>query len=296
MKNYRLLPIIALCTLLFACGNPQHKTNDTNADMRAHNQNNGVPISYTDTGKSDTTLLFVHGWCINKSYWADQAAYFVKRYRVIAIDLPGYGDSGKNRKTWDVNTFATDVNAVIDQLKLKNVILVGHSMSGTIVLQAAVNQPDKVIGLVGVDNFKGQGTPPQTAAQKKEIADAIAAMRKDFKKVASQWFNEGLFYKTTSKAIRERILNDVAHADTAAAIGSMEQQAYDDVPNLIKSKKKLYLINSDYQPNDTTWLVKNKIPYQLLIVHNTGHFPMVEAPKEFNARLDEVLADLKRKL
>jgi pimeloyl-ACP methyl ester carboxylesterase len=76
----------------------------------------------------------------------------------------------------------------------------------------------------------------------------------------------------------------------------MEQQAYDDVPNLIKWKKKLYLINSDYQPNDTTWLVKNKIPYKLLIVHNTGHFPMVEAPKEFNARLDEVLADMKRQL
>jgi pimeloyl-ACP methyl ester carboxylesterase len=220
MKNHRLLPIIALCTLLFACGNPQRKTNDNNADVRAHIQNNGVHIAYNDTGKGDTTLLFVHGWCINKGYWADQAAYFSKRYRVIAIDLPGYGQSGKNRKAWDVNTFATDVNAVIDQLKLKNVILVGHSMSGTIVLQAAINQPGKVIGLVGVDNFKGQGTPPQTAAQKKEIADAIAAMRQDFKKVASQWFNEGLFYKTTSKAIRERILNDVAHADTAAAIGS----------------------------------------------------------------------------
>jgi pimeloyl-ACP methyl ester carboxylesterase len=296
MKNHRLLPVLTLCTLLFACGNQQRKTNDNNADVRAHIQNNGVHIAYTDTGKGDTTLLFVHGWCINKSYWASQVAYFSKKYRVVAIDLPGYGDSGKNRKAWDVNTFATDVNAVIDQLKLKNVILVGHSMSGTIVLQAAINQPDKVIGLVGVDNFKGQGTPPQTAAQKKEIADAIAAMRKDFKQVASQWFNEGLFYKTTGKAIRERILNDVDHADTPAAIGSMEQQAYDDVPNLIKWKKKLYLINSDYQPNDTTWLVKNKIPYKLLIVHNTGHFPMVEAPKEFNARLDEVLEDLKRKL
>jgi pimeloyl-ACP methyl ester carboxylesterase len=295
MKASKLLfPAIALCSLLFACGNPQGENKDNNADVRAHIQNNGIPIAYTDTGRGDTTLLFVHGWCINKGYWADQALHFGKRYRVVAMDLPGYGESGRNRKAWDVNTFAGDVNAVIDQLKLKNVILVGHSMSGTIVLQAAINQPDKVIGLVGVDNFKGQGTPPKTAAQKKEIADAIAAMRKDFKQVAFQWFNEGLFYKTTGKAIRARILNDVAHADTAATIGSMEQQAYDDVPNLIKCKKKLYLINSDYQPNDTTWLVKNKIPYKLLIVHNTGHFPMVEAPEEFNNRLAEVLADLKR--
>lgn len=293
MKTFRLLSVFALCALLFACGDPKRESKNKNTDVRAHIQNNNVDIAYTDTGSGDTTLLFVHGWCINKGYWANQAKYFGKKYRVVAIDLPGYGESGKNRKKWDTYTFATDVNAVINQLKLKNVILVGHSMSGTIVLQAAINQPDKVKGLVGVDNFKSAGSPPRTAAQKKEIADAIAMMRKDFNGVASQWFNEGLFYKTTSKPIRDRILSDIAHADTAAAIGSMAQQAYDDVPNLIKWKKKLYLINSDYQSNDTAWLVKNKIPYLLLIVHGTGHFPMVEAPAEFNKQLEVVLEDMK---
>ncbi|OOQ61796.1 alpha/beta fold hydrolase [Mucilaginibacter pedocola] len=292
MKNLRLPTLFALCTLWFACGNPQREDKDKNNNVRAHIENNALNIAYTDTGKGDTTLLFVHGWCINKSYWASQAKHFANKYRVVAIDLPGYGDSGKNRKQWDVKTFATDVNAAIDQLNLKNVVLVGHSMSGTIVLQAAINQPDKVIGLVGVDNFKGQGTLP-TEAQKKDIAEAIGAMRKDFVKVASQWFNEGLFYKTTSKPIRERILNDVVHSDTAAAIGSMEQQAYDDVPALLKWKKKLYLINSDYQANDITWLVKNKIPYKLLIVPQVGHFPMVEAPDEFNKQMEVVLRDLK---
>ncbi|MEO7215393.1 alpha/beta hydrolase [Mucilaginibacter sp.] len=294
MKNLSLLSLFAACTFLFACGDPQRENKHNNANVRAHIKNNNISIAYTDTGKGDTTLLFVHGWCINKSYWVDQAAYFSRRYRVVAMDLAGYGQSGNNRDKWDTQAFASDVNAVIDQLKLKNVILLGHSMSGDIVLQAAINQPDKVIGIVGVDNFKSAGAPPQTAAQKKEIADAIAAMRKDFKKIAFQWFNEGLFSKTTSKPIKERILNDVAHADTVVAVASMEQQAYDEVPNLIKSKKKLYLINSDYQPTDTLWLVKNKIPYQVLEIHNTGHFPMVEAPKEFNMQLEKVLANMKR--
>nr|WP_294944707.1 alpha/beta hydrolase [uncultured Mucilaginibacter sp.] len=294
MKTLRLLSAIALVLLTFACGNQQRENKDKKADVRAHIQNNGVPISYTDTGSGDTTLLFVHGWCINKGYWSNQVAFFDKKYRVVAIDLPGYGDSGKNRSKWDTYTFATDVNAVVDQLKLKNVIVIGHSMSGDIVLQAAINQPEKIIGIVGVDNFKSAGAPPTTAKQKKEIDDAITAMKKDFKKVAFQWFNEGLFYKTTSKLVKDRILNDVAHADTAAAIGSMAQQAYDEVPALAKLKKKLYLINSDYQPNDTTWLVKNKLPFKLFIVHATGHFPMVEAPAEFNNQMEKVLADIKQ--
>ena len=115
----------------------------------------GVNIAYTDTGKGDTTLLLVHGWCLNRSYWANQVSYFSKKYRVVTIDLPGFGQSGKNRTVWTPETYGRDVDSVIAQLNLKNVILVGHSMAGDIVLQAAVNAPDKVIGLVGVDNFKG---------------------------------------------------------------------------------------------------------------------------------------------
>ncbi len=131
MKNHRLLPIIALCTLLFACGNPQRKTNDNNADVRAHIENNGAPIAYTDTGKGDTTILFVHGWCINKSYWADQAAYFGKSYRVVAIDLPGYGQSGKNRKAWEVNFCygckCRDRSAETKKCDIGGALYVGHN-------------------------------------------------------------------------------------------------------------------------------------------------------------------------
>ncbi|TFF34644.1 alpha/beta fold hydrolase [Mucilaginibacter psychrotolerans] len=294
MKTIRLLPLLAICAIFFTCNNPQPKTVKIATPSPIEVKNNGVHIDYTDTGKSDTTLLFVHGWCINKTYWAQQVAYFGKRYRVVTMDLAGYGQSGHNRDNWSTIAFANDVNAVIDQLKLKKVVLIGHSMSGDIVLQAAIDAPDKVIGLVGVDNFKGQGAPPQTDAQKKEIAEAIAAMRKDFKKVSFQWFNEGLFSKNTSEPIKDRILNDVAHADTVVAAASMEQQAYDELPALIKLKKKLYLINSDYQPTDTAWLVKQKLPFMLLEVHGTGHFPMVEAPVEFNLQLDKVLVNMNR--
>ena len=41
----------------------------------------------------DTTLLFVHGWCINKEYWKEQSAYFCDNYKVVTLDLPGFGQS-----------------------------------------------------------------------------------------------------------------------------------------------------------------------------------------------------------
>lgn len=251
-------------------------------------ENHGVLIDYTDSGKGDTTLLFVHGWCINKTYWLNQIAFFNKRYRVITIDLPGFGSSGKNRQNWSTATYASDVNAVITQLHLKKVILIGHSMAGDIILHAAIKNPRSVIGLVGVDNFKAVGHVLSPLEMKNNLA-AINQMKLHFKKIAFQYFNQSLFSKTTTHLIKTKILNDVAHTDSIIAIKSLEnsikQMRYDEGKLLLLSNKKLHLINSDYTPTDTATLTARHIPYQIFYVHETGHFPMVEKPDEFNSKL-----------
>jgi len=253
--------------------------------------NNGVNIAYSDTGKGDTTLLFVHGWAINRSYWTNQVAYFKNKYRVITIDMPGFGESGKNRKDWSTIAYGRDIDSVLAKLDLKKVVLIGHSMAGDIVLQAAADNPGRVIGLVGVDNFKGVGIEP-TAADIVNFKKAIGEMKHHFQKIAVQYFNEDLFSKTTPDSIKKRILADVAKVDTTVAVASMEDQDFKEVPALKKANKKLYLISSDVTPTDTTELVKQKLPYNIQYIHGVGHYPMVETPKEFNADLERVLKQL----
>jgi pimeloyl-ACP methyl ester carboxylesterase len=298
--NLLKYPIALACFLaMFACNNPVHKTTNAINDDKAITTNlvsNNVRIDYTDTGTGDTTLLFVHGWCINKTYWEKQVAYFSKRYRVVTIDLPGFGKSGKNRTDWSTPAYGQDIKNTITQLKLKNVILVGHSMAGDIILQGANDAPQNVLALVGVDNFKSVGIAPKDSVKdKKEYDAAIAAMKKNFKAVAFDWFNQLLFSKTTPKSIKDRILNDVALADPKVAIPALAWDSnFSESKELLKLKKKLYLINSDYMPNDTTGLIKEHVPYMLLIVHGTGHFPMIEKPEEFNIQLNKVIADIRR--
>jgi pimeloyl-ACP methyl ester carboxylesterase len=277
--------------LWYACTqHPQNKKETVISQVKI--SNHGVNIAYTDTGKGDTSLLFVHGWCINKSYFAGQVKYFGNRYRVITMDLPGYGQSGKNRNSWTVNDFAGDVTSVITTLKLKNVILIGHSMAGEIIVQAKLNTPRQVIGLVGIDNFKGFDGKPETAKAKADYAEAIALLKKHFKTVATTYFNQDLFYKTTNAAIRKRILSDVANADSTIAIASMEDNSFNTVAKLRAAKTKLHLINSDYTPNDTIGFIKAGIPYQLLQIHATGHFPMIENPAEFNRLLQKAIIQI----
>lgn len=292
---FYLAALLALSAGISSCSHK--KTNLTGGDTaRITIHNNGVNIAYTDTSNiSDTTLLFVHGWGINRSYWAKQVTYFSKRYRVVTMDLPGFGQSGKNRKDWSTKTYASDVDSVIAALKLKKVILIGHSMSGDIVLQAAVDNPDKVIGLVGVDNFKGAGVPV-TEKSKKQFADAMAQMKLHFKQVATAYSNQMLFSKTSPPDVRKRVLNDIAGADSVIAIAVMEQtEGYDEIANLKQAKKKLYLISSDVTPTDTTYLVKNKIPFKIYYVPGSGHYPMNEHPDTFNMLLGNVIGDLDKK-
>jgi pimeloyl-ACP methyl ester carboxylesterase len=289
MKASILSAICILSVFQFCCSNKPKGSTANDKPIKISDQ--GVNIVYSDTGKGDTTLLFVHGWGINRSYWSNQVTFFDKKYRVVTIDLPGFGQSGKNRTIWNAEVFGRDLDTVISQLDLKNVILIGHSMAGDIVLQAAINAPNQVIGLVGVDNFKNVGHS-ETPQQKKEYTVAINEMKHHFKQFATQWFNQNLFYKTTADSIKTRILNDITKTDSVIATASIEDDGFDETKKLTASKKKLYLINSDYTPTDTTSLKTNHIPYQIFYIHATGHFPMVEKPLEFNTALSDILAKL----
>src|SRR5512141_88263 len=104
----------------------------------------GVPIAFSSAGHGDTTLVLVHGWACDRTFWAAQIQPLSTSYRVVAIDLAGYGQSGVNRREWSMRAFGQDIAAVMDSLRLRNVVLVGHSAGGYAVLEAARLRPQQV--------------------------------------------------------------------------------------------------------------------------------------------------------
>jgi pimeloyl-ACP methyl ester carboxylesterase len=253
-------------------------------------QRDGVTISYTSCGDHDTTLLFIHGWCINKEYWEPQVKHFCDRYKVVAIDLPGFGQSGKNRDNWNFDEYAADVKAVIDQLQLKNVILIGHSMSGDIVLNVANKYPNSVIGLVGIDNLS-EPSPPMSAEERKGVDSFFVMLSAHFDSVVNIMKND-LFPPTTDTAIVNRVMNTVYASDSVIAskvlrelsfIAQKEQTLMQGLP------KKLWLVNSDVHPVKQDSLNKYcRQGCEVVWVHGTSHYPMIEKPGEFNAALEKV--------
>jgi non-heme chloroperoxidase len=92
----------------------------------------GVEIFYKDWGtKSAQPIVFHHGWPLSSDDWDAQMLYFVgKGYRVIAHDRRGHGRSSQVSDGHDMDHYAADLAAVIEQLDLRNAVHIGHSTGG----------------------------------------------------------------------------------------------------------------------------------------------------------------------
>ncbi len=255
-----------------------------------------VEINYFQQGKGDTTLLFLHGWCIDGTYWKNQVDYFSKNCNVYAIDLPGFGKSKAERTNWTIEEYANDVTAFIDTMNLKNVVIIGHSMAGEIMLQTALSNNSKIVGIVGVDNFKFIDVS-FTPEQMKQMTDFFPMLQNDFKNSAPVYADMMLFHPTTSKEVKDRVKTDFANCDSVIGYGTFMNQmqyAYTDAQRLEQLNYKLYLINSDGFPTNEIGLNNHcKSSFQVETISATGHYPMIEKPTEFNLILEKVLTSMK---
>jgi len=259
-------------------------------------RDNQVEINYFQQGQGDTTLLFLHGWCIDGTYWKNQVEYFSKNYTVYAIDLPGFGQSKATRTNWTIEEYANDVTAFIDSMKLRNVVIVGHSMAGEIMLQTALSNNPQIVGIVGVDNFKLIDVV-FTPEQMKQMADFFPVLEKDFKNAAPAYADLMLFHPTTSKEVKDRVKTDFANSNPVIGYGTIitqMQYASTDAQRLEQLNYKLYLINSDGFPTNEIGLNAHcKNGFQVETITATGHYPMIEKPTEFNVILGKVLRSIK---
>lgn len=103
-------------------------------------------ISYSDSGKG-TAIVFLHGFLENSSMWDYFVPDLSKKYRIIAIDLLGHGQTEPLGYVHSMEDNADAVHAVLSELKIRKALFVGHSMGGYVALAFAELYPDNVKGI-----------------------------------------------------------------------------------------------------------------------------------------------------
>lgn len=252
----------------------------------------GVTIHYATEGAGDPALVFVHGWSCDRSFWDQQARHFKPAHRIVTIDLAGHGESGTQRDAWTIEAFGEDVAAVIRSLDLSKVVLIGHSMGGPVVAEAALLAPERVAGLVGVDNFQ-ETTLPYTDEQ---ISGFIGQFREGFDTRVDGWVRS-MFAAGTDSSIVERVASTMSAAPPEIALSAMEQlllwQAHRGEETLGKLPVALQCINSDRHPTQAEQLAELNPGYKLRIMPGRGHFLQLEDPATFNELLAACIADFR---
>lgn len=305
MKKTIILNCILLVFLMVysSCKNTASKQTSNNQpsislSLSTHSlEHNGETIRYQTCGEGDITLLFVHGWCINQSYWEHQVTKFCQSYKVVTLDLPGFGTPNIQRKSWTIQDFAKDVNTLIDQLKTNQVILIGHSMGGDIILETAL-QNDKVIALIGVDNFKDVGLTYSDALQS-ELTGFMNMLKGNFQEIAPAYAAGALFHPESDSLVINQVMEDFRTANPEVAISSLESffaYAPTEKEKLAQFDLPLFLINSDFTPTDTSALAATGIDFKVLEIQETGHYPMVEKPELFNQLLHKAVEEIVLKM
>lgn len=250
-----------------------------------------IRIAYEVYGNSAPALVFVHGWSCDRSYWKEQLEPLAKNYKVVAIDLAGHGESGLGRKSWTMEAFGADVASVIKKQGLKNVILIGHSMGGCVIAEAARQLPrDIVAGLVFVDQYKQLHTPRTP----EEIQAFAGPLEMNFSDSVAA-FVRRMFNPESDSILIERVAKDMASAPPAIALAAFRSTwAYSNqITNTLKELKlPVIFINSDNRPTDMASMERNGI--HVMIMPDVGHFLMMENPEKFNLLLKSAISKIVR--
>ncbi len=290
MPAARLLPVLACCLvfLLEAAGELQARTQWPNVVLSG----DGTPISYEVCGAGEPTLVFVHGWSCDARYWREQVPYFSKAHRVVVLDLAGHGHSGMARTKYTMASFGEDVRAVTEAAAGRRVILIGHSMGGSVIAEAARLMPGRVVGLVGIDTLENVEYPMTQG----ELEKMISPLEKDFR-AGSRQFIAGMISPETEPRLREWIVSDVSAAPPAVALSAMREMMMQYVTGeaasiFEKIRVPVVSVNGDLWPVNYEGNRRHMFSYDAVVIRKADHFLMMDRPEEFNAALKKAIGRL----
>jgi pimeloyl-ACP methyl ester carboxylesterase len=255
-------------------------------------------LFYTDTGTAAPPLVLVHGFGCAHSDWQGQVDRFGTTHRVVTPDLRCHGASTGLAADCTIETFGRDIAALIRVLELKHPVLVGHSMGCRVVLQAFVEAPERIGGLVLLDGSR-LGEDASAEANTRQLIEFMG-----YPEFARALFAEALLPPTKQGRL---IVDRAARLDPEVGLTLFPSIVRWDATRLTAALDAvcvpLLAIQSTYlnihrkrvylQPGQSSpWLdlVKQRVAgARTEIVPKAGHFTMLDAPEAVNRLLETVL-------
>jgi pimeloyl-ACP methyl ester carboxylesterase len=285
--------------------------------------NNGETLGYREREGGDETVLLIHGNMISSKHWDVVMENMDEKYKVIAVDLRGFGISTYHQSIETLRDFSNDVKLFVDALELKDFTLVGWSMGGGVAMYFAADYPgyaNKLILLASLSTrgfpFLGSTEPDKSSERLQSRAEIAADLTKAIPlTTAYQSRDKNLLRALWNKVIythnqpseeryeayledmftqRPRCLVDVYHANNIFNISHVNNGLVDgtgevdhiQIPTLI-----LWGRNEVVVPEQTVLDIQSDIGdnAEIIYLDHCGHSPLVDDPDQLLQRMTEFI-------
>jgi pimeloyl-ACP methyl ester carboxylesterase len=292
---YRFTLPLALSILIAACSGPpapEQRAEVVGASAPSTGpvtvqSPDGVDIAATVHSLGQPTVVLVHGWMCDQTYWEAQIPALAEDFGVVTVDLAGHGLSGTDRKSWTIASLGQDAAAVITHLRLTDAIVIGHSMGGRVGLEVARLLPGTVIGVIGVDTLQDAdeaSDPEENEALLSELGNDFAATCGG---LVRSMFREG-----ADGTLIDHIASDMCGGPGEIGTALMRDYvAFDLASALQAAGVPIRCINADKWPTNVE-ANRSYADFDAVILPGFGHFLMHEAPDELNDALIEIVTAL----
>jgi len=250
-------------------------------------------IRYFEYGTSSNTVMFVHGLGASAERWETVIPYFKENYRVIALDLPGFGLSDKPSIDYTIDFFVKTLSEFIIKLGIKNNVMIGSSLGGQITTEFAISEPQLINKMIlvspsGVVNYS-------TPALDAYIAAAISPIQKNVMNAFSMMggLNKEVESKTVTEFIQRLNMPNAKKAFLSAIMSNKESKitceklANVSVPSLV-----IWGDSDPVIPKENADLFFSCIKNcKFTEMKKCGHTPFVDEPEKFSKIILEFLKE-----
>ena len=188
-------------------------------------------INFLVRGTDDPTLIFVHGFACSLDDWEEQFRGLSPRFRCVALDLPGHGNSAKP-ETISIEMMGSAVNRVKDRIAARSTILVGHSMGCRVIVDAFQQSGDTVSGLVFVD---GSFLDGDLQSAMKNVKAAIDRAGMD---AFTQRFFSDMVLESGDLELRERLITRTQALDASFREGGRGPLGCNQAPRVAETNQR----------------------------------------------------------
>ncbi len=270
---------------------------------------NNCRMAYVDEGKSDKVILFIHGLGSYIPAWKFNITELKRNFRCIAIDLPGFGKSDKPIHSGKMEYYSKIILSFIENLHLRKVNLVGHSMGGQIAINCALSFPKLFDKLVLIASAGFEKFTKEEIQIIKNLTKPESFLTSDETQIKNN-FNMSFFVfpPEANFLIQDRIrfTEDELFYNYCIAIsnsiaGMIEQPAFQHLKDIKQKTLIIFgkddkLIPNKYLHDTTTETIAKEgtkqIPNaKLFLLNHCGHFVQIEKSSETNKLIKDFISD-----